>query len=48
MRSSMRSKKQEEEIYKQREEVEKLFVDSDLKGKYFNTGIGASVNYYFF
>ena len=28
------SKKQEEEIYKQREEVEKLFVDSDLKGKY--------------
>ena len=28
------SEKQEEEIYKQREEVEKLFVDSDLKGKY--------------
>ena len=28
------SKKQEKEIYKQREEVEKLFVDSDLKGKY--------------
>ena len=28
------SEKQEEEIYKQREEVEKLFINSDLKGKY--------------
>ena len=28
------SKEQEEKIYKQREEVEKLFINSDLKGKY--------------